>query len=94
MNVSLTPDLEKYVQQKVNTGRYRSSSEVVREALRLLEEKDQERAQQLAILKAEIQKGVDSGPSEPLDMKAVIAKAKSNRKQSDRQPSDRRATES
>ena len=79
MNVSLTPDLEKYVQRKVNTGRYRSSSEVVREALRLLEERDQERAHQLTALKSEIQKGIDSGPSEPLDMSAVIAKAKSRK---------------
>lgn len=78
MNVSLTPDLKKYVQDKVDTGRYRSSSEVVREALRLLEEKDQERAQRLVWLKAEIQKGIDSGLSKPLDMKAVIAKAKSH----------------
>ncbi len=79
MNVSLTPDLEKYIQEKVDTGRYRSSSEVVREALRLLEEKDQERIQRLAALKTEIQKGVDSGPSKPLDMRAVIAKAKSRK---------------
>lgn len=83
MNVSLTPHLEEYIQQKVDTGRYRSSSEVVREALRLLEEKDQERGQHLATLKAEIQKGVDSGPSKPLDMKVMIAKAKSRGKQSD-----------
>ena len=81
MNVSLTPDLEKYVQDKVDTGRYRSSSEVVREALRLLEEKDQERAQRLAVLKKEIQDGFDSGPSKPLDMKAVITKGKSRRAQ-------------
>ena len=79
MNVSLTPDLEKYVQAKVDTGRYRSSSEVVREALRLLEEKDQERAQRLAALKKEIQDGFDSGPSKPLDMKTVIAQGKSRR---------------
>ena len=76
MNVSLTPDLERYVQNKVGTGRYRSSSEVVREALRLLEEKDQEREQQMAILKHEIQRGIDSGDSYPLDMKAVINKGK------------------
>lgn len=93
MNVSLTPDLERYVQQKVDTGRYRSSSEVVREALRLLEERDQEHAQQLVALKAEVQKGIDSGPSKPLDMKAIIVKAKSNRKQSGRQAPDRQATE-
>ena len=47
MNVSLTPDLEKFVSAKVNTGRYNSASEVVREALRLLEENDRVRAQQL-----------------------------------------------
>jgi antitoxin ParD1/3/4 len=41
MNVSLTPALEKLVQQKVESGRYRSASEVVREALRLMEEHDQ-----------------------------------------------------
>ena len=41
MNVSLTPALEKLVQQKVETGRYNSASEVIREALRLMEERDQ-----------------------------------------------------
>ena len=83
MNVSLTPDLEKYIQEKVDTGRYRSSSEVVREALRLLEEKDQERTERLAALKIEIQKGIDSGPSKPLDMRAVITKARSRTHKTD-----------
>jgi antitoxin ParD1/3/4 len=44
MNVSLTPELEKFVSAKVEGGRYNSASEVVREALRLLEEHDQNRA--------------------------------------------------
>jgi antitoxin ParD1/3/4 len=44
MNVSLTPELEKFVSAKVEAGRYSSASEVVREALRLLEEHDQDRA--------------------------------------------------
>ncbi len=48
MNVSLTPELEKFVSAKVESGRYNSSSEVVREALRLLEEHDSARAAQLA----------------------------------------------
>ena len=43
MNVSLTPELEKFVGAKVKSGRYNSASEVVREALRLLEEHDRER---------------------------------------------------
>jgi antitoxin ParD1/3/4 len=40
MNVSLTPALEKLIHSRVATGRYGSASEVVREALRLLEERD------------------------------------------------------
>ena len=48
MNVSLTPELEEFVSAKVQSGRYNSASEVVREALRLLEEHDQARASRLA----------------------------------------------
>ncbi|MBA2519757.1 MAG: type II toxin-antitoxin system ParD family antitoxin [Chloroflexia bacterium] len=40
MNVSLTPHLEAMVREKVASGRYNDSSEVVREAPRLLEEQD------------------------------------------------------
>ncbi len=47
MNVSLTPELEQFVSTKVESGRYNSASEVVREALRLLEEHDHARAAQL-----------------------------------------------
>lgn len=48
MNVSLTPEMEKFVSAKVESGRYNSASEVVREALRLMEERDLARAAQLA----------------------------------------------
>lgn len=41
MNVSLTPELEQFIASKVSTGRYQTASEVVREGLRLLEERDQ-----------------------------------------------------
>jgi antitoxin ParD1/3/4 len=44
MNVNLTPELEELVQTKVQSGRYNSVSEVVREALRLMEQKDEVRA--------------------------------------------------
>jgi antitoxin ParD1/3/4 len=39
-NVSLTPELETLVDSKVASGRYRSASEVVRAALRLLDERE------------------------------------------------------
>src|ERR1022692_553462 len=54
MNVSLTPELEELVSAKVQSGRYNSASEVVREALRLLEEHDSARAAQLAEFNAEL----------------------------------------
>jgi antitoxin ParD1/3/4 len=54
MNVSLTPQLEKFVSAKVKSGRYNSASEVVREALRLLEEHDSARAAQLAEFNEEL----------------------------------------
>lgn len=54
MNISLTPELDKFVADKVQSGRYTSASEVVREALRLLEEHDEARAAQLAIFNREL----------------------------------------
>ncbi len=54
MNVSLTPELEKFVSAKVGSGRYNSSSEVVREALRLLEQHDSARAIQLDAFNEEL----------------------------------------
>ena len=55
MNVSLTPELEELVNEKVRTGLYHTASEVVREALRLLKQRDDEarRADQQAGLAAE-----------------------------------------
>lgn len=71
MNVSLTPHLEAWVQEKVATGRYGNASEVVRDALRLMQERDQEREARLRDLRQAVQEGIDSGPSEPLDMREI-----------------------
>jgi antitoxin ParD1/3/4 len=54
MNVSLTPELEKLVQEKVTSGLYQTASEVIREALRLLKERDD----QHAALREQIQRGL------------------------------------
>jgi antitoxin ParD1/3/4 len=71
LNVSLTPHLEEFIQQTVSSGRFQSASELVRTALRLLEEREQERLARLAWLRGEIQKGLDSGPATPLDMDEI-----------------------
>jgi antitoxin ParD1/3/4 len=59
MNISLTPTLEEFIKQKVSSGFYHSASEVVREALRLLEERDRLREMRLDLLGKEIQVGID-----------------------------------
>jgi antitoxin ParD1/3/4 len=58
MNVSLTPELEQLVADKVQSGRYTSASEVIREALRLLEEHDQLKQQRLAEVRQKIDRGL------------------------------------
>lgn len=58
MNVSLTPELERLVQEKVASGLYNSASEVIRESLRLLQERDRLKEVRLEELRKEIQKGV------------------------------------
>ena len=57
MNVHLTPELEQFVQSKVKSGRYNSASEVVREALRLLEQRDEV----FTLRKDEIRKQIEEG---------------------------------
>ena len=54
MNVSLTPELDQFVAGKVESGRYTSASEVVREALRLLEEQDRVRSAQFTAFNQEL----------------------------------------
>jgi antitoxin ParD1/3/4 len=58
MNISLTPELDRLVQQKVESGLYQTASEVVREGLRLLRERDALREQQLRSLRRRIDLGM------------------------------------
>ncbi|MGB5037772.1 MAG: type II toxin-antitoxin system ParD family antitoxin [Blastocatellia bacterium] len=59
MNVSLTQDLEQYINTKVATGMYRSASEVVREGLRLLKERDEMHQFRLGEMRRQIAEGLD-----------------------------------
>jgi antitoxin ParD1/3/4 len=59
MNISLTPELERLVDEKVKSGRYASASEVIREGLRLLEEKEELKRQRLAEVRRKIDRGIE-----------------------------------
>lgn len=58
MNVSLPPELEARVRQRVESGMYGSASEVIREALRLFEAYEQVKAAKLGSLRQDIAKGL------------------------------------
>ena len=69
MNVSLTPELEQLVHEKVKTGMYQTASEVVREALRLLKERDSFEA-----LRREVREGfaqIERGEYEEYDEQTI-----------------------
>lgn len=59
MNISLTPELERRISEKVDSGLYSTASEVVREALRRLFESEAERERLISQLNAELQEGID-----------------------------------
>ncbi len=79
MNVNLTPQLEEMVRAKVSSGLYTSASEVVREALRLMEEQDRMREAKLEELRREVRKGLESGPSAAWDAAALKKKARARK---------------
>lgn len=59
MHISLTPVLEKMIQDKVDSGLYSSASEVIREALRLLYEREEYQQKRISELQREIQIGLN-----------------------------------
>jgi antitoxin ParD1/3/4 len=64
-NVNLTPELDSFIENRVETGLYANASEVMRAALRLLERDEQEQEEKLRALRAAIRKGMASGIAEP-----------------------------
>jgi antitoxin ParD1/3/4 len=85
MNVSLTRELDKFVADKVASGRYTSASEVVREALRLLEEQDRARSARLEEFNRELKRRLDSADrgefvTADASMRRIRAKSAERRK--------------
>jgi antitoxin ParD1/3/4 len=60
MNVSLTSELEKYIQKQVASQRYQTASEVVRQALRLMQNADEFDKARLDALRQDIQVGLNA----------------------------------
>ena len=73
---SLGPHFEELIRRQVKTGRFASASEVVREGLRLIEEREAEREARLEALRSEIERGRGSGPGIPAEEAFAAARAR------------------
>ncbi|HEX7697293.1 MAG TPA: type II toxin-antitoxin system ParD family antitoxin [Candidatus Acidoferrum sp.] len=81
MNVSLTPELEHWVDEKVRTGRYASASEVIREALRLLEQQELARQRRLVQVREKIDRALEQlEQGKALDLEDARARLRAARK--------------
>lgn len=59
LSITLPADMAQRIRGRVESGAYGSNSEVIREAMRLLEDREREREQRLAVIRAKIQEAVD-----------------------------------
>jgi antitoxin ParD1/3/4 len=73
---SIGDRFERFVRDQVESGRYNNASEVLRAGLRLLENEERSREEQLAAFRAAIEKGLASGPTSELDFKRLRSKAR------------------
>jgi antitoxin ParD1/3/4 len=82
MNVSLTPELEQFVNQRVESGKYQTASEVIRDGLRLLLEREELHQKKLDELRRDIAIGIeqaDQGKVAPLNAKETLARVRKKR---------------
>ena len=79
MNINLTPQLEEMVQRKVSSGLYSSASEVVCDALRLMDEQGHLRVAKLGQLRQDVRAGLDSGPATAWDVESVKSAGRARR---------------
>ncbi|MFN8238972.1 MAG: type II toxin-antitoxin system ParD family antitoxin [Chitinophagales bacterium] len=75
-SVALGNYFEDFVEDKINQGRYKNASEVIRAGLRLLENEENK----ITLLKKEIQTGIDSGIAENFNAKKHLQSLKTRRK--------------
>lgn len=75
-SISLGDHFEKFVDQRVSTGRFKNASEVIRAGLRLLEEEEKK----LSLLKTAITEGIESGWAKNFDPKKHLAQLKASKR--------------
>lgn len=87
ISIALTPELNLMLQEAVESGQYATSSEVVRDALRLWQDKEKLKQEGIEYMRALIQEGIDSGPGRELnfaelkaEMHAELARRKDARR--------------
>jgi len=68
VNVSLTPELEAFVREQVESGMYTSASEVMRQALRLLVLQERQEHAKLEALRLALREGLESGEARPFNV--------------------------
>jgi antitoxin ParD1/3/4 len=78
---SIGKHFEGMIKTLLESGRYSTASEVMREGLRLVEEREERRKVKLEALRAEIQKGFDSGPAEEVDISEWMESIKTQGRQ-------------
>jgi antitoxin ParD1/3/4 len=78
---SIGKHFEGFIESLIESGRYSTASEVMRDGLRLIEEREEHRKAKLEALRAEIQKGFDSGPAVEFDPKTLAAEVKARGRQ-------------
>jgi antitoxin ParD1/3/4 len=74
-NVSLTPELERVIDERVKSGMYENASEVVRAGLRALVEAERERKLRLRALRKALEAGDASGLSDDYSVETILQKA-------------------
>jgi antitoxin ParD1/3/4 len=77
---SIGKHFENMIEGLLRSGRYSTASEIMREGLRLVEEREERRKVKLEALRAEIQKGFDSGPAEEFDPHELTENIKAERR--------------
>ncbi len=89
-SISLTPELDQFLRDCVANGGYQSADEVVREALKMLQDARRSEHSKLDALRLELQRGIDSGPPQPFDLVQFLAEVRAEKEQANHEPTSRR----